>query len=160
MSYEQPVQPTAVTWNLRSSHGRSDVGWPENVRRRWRIPTVAATIALPGGRWFTGRVELLATAESEVLDLVSVTFPAATVDDAYRLSGELALYWELPVEPLEGWYREVRAGLAAGRPINEFGLSIRGPRLEEPSGPTVNLVFVFAPRGPRPVRPALYFEWS
>ncbi|MFH8387828.1 hypothetical protein ACH4E7_44320 [Kitasatospora sp. NPDC018058] len=160
MSHEQPVQPEAVTWNLRSGHHRSDVGWPEAVRRRWRIPAVAATIALPGGRWFTGRVELLATAEGETLDLVSATFPAATVDDAYRLSGELAAYWGLPVEPLEAWYREVRAGLAAGMAINGFGLSIRGPRLEEPSGPTVNLVFLFAPGSPRPVRPALYFEWS
>ncbi|MEU8922769.1 hypothetical protein AB0D10_17805 [Kitasatospora sp. NPDC048545] len=158
MSYEQPVRPTAVTWNLRSGHGRGDVGWPEGVRRRWHVPVVAATIALPGGRWFTGRVELTVAAEGEALDLVSATFPAATVDDAYRLSGELAAYWGLPVEPLEAWYREVRTG--AGRRINEFGLSIRGPRLEELSGPTVNLVFLFAPGGPRPVRPALYFEWS
>ncbi|MFJ9841907.1 hypothetical protein ACIRYZ_15820 [Kitasatospora sp. NPDC101155] len=160
MSHEQSVHPEAVTWNLRTGHRRGDVGWPGAVRRRWRIPAVAATIALPGGRWFTGRVELLATAEGETLDLVSATFPAATVDDAYRLSGELAAYWELPVEPLEAWYREVRAGLAAGKAINGFGLSIRGPRLEEPSGPTVNLVFLFAPGSPRPVRPALYFEWS
>ncbi|MFE4973384.1 hypothetical protein ACFRAR_14880 [Kitasatospora sp. NPDC056651] len=160
MSHDEVVRPVAVTWNLRGSHLRGDVGWPGNVRRRWRIPTVAATVALPGGRWFTGRVELLATAEGEAIDLVSATFPAATVDDAYRLSGELAAYWGLPAEPLEVWYREVRAGLVAGRRINGFGLSVRGPRLEEPSGPTVNLVFLFAPGSPRPVRPALYFEWS
>ncbi|MEV7774979.1 hypothetical protein [Kitasatospora sp. NPDC086791] len=160
MPYEQPVQPTAVTWNLRGSHARRDVGWPEGVRRRWHLPVVAATIALPGGRWFTGRVELTVAAAGEALDLVSATFPAATVDDAYRLSGELAAYWELPAEPVEAWYREAREGQAAGRRITEFGLSIRGPRLAEPFGPTVNLVFLFAPGGPRPVRPALYFEWS
>ncbi|MFD8788646.1 hypothetical protein [Kitasatospora sp. NPDC059599] len=84
--------------------------------------------------------------------------PEQSRSSAYRLSGEPAAYGGLPVEPLEAWCREVRAG--AGRRINEFGLSIRGPRLEEPSGPTVNLVFLFAPGGPRPVRPALYFEWS
>ncbi len=139
---------------------RQDVGWPERVRRHWRLPAVAATIAMPGGRWFTGRVELSVAAEGEAIDLVSAVFPAATVEDAYRLSGELAAYWELPVEPLEAWYRGVREGVAAGRRAREFGLSIRGPRLEGPSGPTVNLVFLFAPGGPRAVRPALYFEWS
>lgn len=60
----------------------------------------------PGVCRANDRVHVRESRAGDALDLVSATFPAATVDDAYRLSGELAAYWGLSGEPLEAWYRE------------------------------------------------------
>jgi hypothetical protein len=130
-------QTTQVRWDLRHSHTKKDVEWTNSLSAR-EVADVDLTLLLPGGRTFNGQqVTARMSSDGDQVQVLSVFYPPATLDEGYQHARELAREWRLNASSLDAWYQDVQAGRKQGRRDRDapFPVSLTGQPLG-PDGPT------------------------
>ncbi len=129
-------QTTQVRWDLQHSHTKQDVQWTNSLSAH-EVANVDLTLLLPGGHTFTGRqVTVRMSSDGDQVQVLSVFYSPATLDDAYQHARQLAREWQLNASSLETWYQEVQAGRQQGVKDRDapFPVALTGRPLS-PSGP-------------------------
>ena len=115
-SSEGADQGTAkmIDWDLRQRPTLQDVDWPKpEVTSVELKPVESVRIALPEGNAFAARDGLDAVymdREDELVTSVAVHSKPLDTDGAFELARDWASEFGLPLEPLERWRRERKAG--------------------------------------------------
>lgn len=156
--------PPKVTWNLRHSHTKADVGWKDDTTSTHWTKRMDLTILLPGNRTFHGQPTAVSLeAKGDVLQLVSINYPNMTINDGVRQAKELAREWDIPTGPIQSWYEQVRKYGQTGvsGPHDPYPFEVGGPPLSSASsGPTPGLAFVYSFDQSRPLLIMLEFGFS
>ena len=151
-----------VTWNLRDSHTKADVGWKDSLDATSLTQTVDLTILLPGDRSLSVhavREDLQASGDQ--LTSVAVLYPPASNDDGYQQAKSVAGQWGLSTAALEEWHQEILRARQQGQPESQvpYFRELVGSPLAA-GGPTPVATIIQSSDDSKPFQLRLEFQWT
>src|SRR5215470_14990265 len=112
-----------VTWNLRQSHTKADVGWKDSLDATSTSETADVTILLPGDRSLSVRaVREDFQASGDDLESVAVLYPPTSDDAGYQEARSVARQWGLSTDALDEWHQEIVRARQQGVPESQVPL--------------------------------------
>lgn len=154
-------QTRTITWDLRTTHAASAIGWTDGSPARSENG-VDATVQLPGGHTLhASGVNLNLTASGGQITTLAVFYPRQTVDAGYTRARQVAAAWDLDTNALDTWYTAVVAARLQGKKDADesFNVGMAGAPLA-PGGPTpfAHVISSFDPG--QPFLLDLEFQWT
>jgi hypothetical protein len=151
-----------VTWNLRQSHTKSDVGWKDSLDATSVSQTVDVTILLPAERSLSMRaVREDFQASGNDLQSVAVLYAPTSNDDGYQQAKDVARSWGLGTAGLDEWHQQVVQARQHGSPESQVPSypQMVGTPLGGPSGPTPVATVLNSYDDAKPFQLRLEFQW-
>lgn len=111
----------SVTWDLRQSHTKADVGWKDSADATERSKPMDLKILLPGGRTFSAHVvgAYFDANSGGDLQTLGVYYPPTSLDDGYTEAKKVSKDWNLNTSGLEAWHQQVQQGRSQGLPDSQ-----------------------------------------
>lgn len=151
-----------VTWNLRQSHTKADVGWKDSLDATSTSQTVDVTILLPTNRSLSMRaVREDFQASGNDLESVAVLYAPTTNDDGYQEARNVAQQWGLGTAGLDQWHQEVLQARQQGvseSQVPSYPQMVGTPL--GPGGPTPVATVINSYDDAKPFQLRLEFQWT
>lgn len=150
-----------VTWDLRHSHTKADVGWKDSLDSTQIDQPLDLTILLPGGRTLNAHVAKVGfDANGNSLQTIYLFYPATTIDNGYSQTQKIAQAWDLDTRGVEEWHQEVQQGRQQGLADWEqhFYVNMNGKPLS-PDGPTPAAEIINSMNESKPFQLSLKLQW-
>jgi hypothetical protein len=151
-----------VTWNLRDSHTKADVGWKDSLDATSLSQTVDVTILLPGDHSATiMAVREDFQASGDQLTAVAVLYPPATNDEGYKQAKSVAGQWGLSTAALDEWHQEILQARQHGQPESQvpYFREMVGVPLAD-GGPIPVATIIQSSDDGKPFQLRLEFQWT
>lgn len=152
----------SVTWDLRQSHTKADVGWKDSLTSTEIDKPMDLKILLPGGRTFAAHVvtvDFYAPSGGD-LQTLGVLFAPTSLDEGYAQAKKVSKEWGLNTSGLEAWHQQVQQGRKQGLPDSQepFFVTMVGSALDA-GGPTPTAKILASTDDSRPFQLSFELQW-